>query len=190
MEELHQKYSNLFRENEDLKLRIKYLEMRLEQNEKENGRCTNCHGNSYRENEIDKKTAREENMKHKIIEDENNDPQILEISSLKNEICKYKTLAHNLIEKQKIINKTVNSVLGYELHISENNKKITARSMYSFDENDCVDFLMNETRFDFIPNEFTDTYSKEIDQFIIKGKSVSAFLAHVTLDLFGQTTFQ
>lgn len=201
MEDLHQKYSNLFKENEDLKIRIKYLEMRLEQNEKENGRCINCNELSLPCNES-RKSKHETTFEHQNKEYENNksenadhmnnecDQKDEEIKSLKNEMEKYKALVYKLIEEQKIITKSLGVILGYEYTLSETNRKIILRSIYSFDADDYIIFTFESGGCNLIKNHFTESYSNDIDQLIVKGKSVPAFLAHVTLDLFGKKTFQ
>lgn len=171
MEELYQKYSDLFRENEDLKLRIKYLERRIEQNEKANMKTVSQKCNCI--------------AIEKSISSDNNE----EINTLKKEIEKYKSLVHDCVESHKIMKKGVSALLGYEFDIVDKNK-IVLHSMYSFSEDDCFIFGLENNHFNLTRNQFTETYPKEIDAFILKGRSVSAFLAHVTLDLFGQNTLQ
>ncbi|KRH91844.1 Mitotic checkpoint protein MAD1, partial [Pseudoloma neurophilia] len=164
MEEIHEKYSNLFKENENLKIRIKYLEMKLQKNEKENG----C---------------------QQKLEDQSIDTE-QKIKSLQNDILKYKTLAHETIKNQKTLQKAVSVISGYEFTFIENNTKLIVQSMYSLNEEDRFIFAVDDGRFNLVRNHMTEIYAKDIDTYLVKGRSISALLATVTLDLFSQNTLQ
>lgn len=178
MEDLYQKYSDLFKENEDNKLRIAYLEKKLsEVQEREKFKFQNEENNSNFSCKICKCDENAENNSEKK---ENN---------LRDEIEKHKKLTHEAIQTQKMMSKVMSSLLGYQFtKIDET--RFTLQSMYSFNEEDYFIFSLKENQFDLVRNATIESYSKEMNIFIIKGQSVSAFLAHVTLDLFNQKTFQ
>lgn len=163
MQEIYHKYTELLKENADLKLRISYLQDQLQNIEKENF-------------QISKKTCKCELTENK------HDESSIQKKENSNEEQKRKE-----ITKQQ--RRIISGLFGYKMDIIDN-KKIILRSMYSFDEDDCFIFESEQNSFSMMPSSFTENYRKEIDTFVVKGRSVSAFLAHVTLDLFSQNTLQ
>lgn len=158
MNDLHEKYLAVLKENEELKMRIKILENNLSSNSE----------NKEKENNI--------NENKNIYENKNvNEPDL-------------KNILQNYIKTQKIIKKAIQSLLGFEIIIK--NKTLIFRSIYAFNEDEFFIFEFENENFKLIENEYLKEFRKEVELYILKGKSLPAFLGFVTLELYGQKTMQ
>lgn len=171
MEELYKKYIDVLRENNDLKLRITFLEHKL---------AAGIERSAEKENEENKfllekveQLERERIEKAPESQNENEDPQKLNDH--------YKAIL-------KDFRYSITGFLGYK--IDKKDDQIHFSSLYSFDRNDKFIFQANGKSYEMVNNHFAEGYKKEIDTFVVKGKSVPALMAHVTLDLFSKRTFQ
>lgn len=84
--------------------------------------------------------------------------------------------------------KYVLGLLGYDIEIF--NDRIELLSLYSFHPNDKFIFTIENNSLNLLSNEMTEVYKKEVQDYMAIGKSIPAFLAHVTLDLKNKKTFQ
>ncbi|KAF9763612.1 Mitotic spindle assembly checkpoint protein MAD1 [Nosema granulosis] len=76
---------------------------------------------------------------------------------------------------------------GYQLAVDSEYIQLT--SIYSYDEADAFVFKRSDGSVSLLNNDFANSFSSEIQQFMENGKSIPAFLAAVTLNLFNQKTF-
>ena len=67
--------------------------------------------------------------------------------------------------------------------------EIVFHSLYAFDIEDVFIFRYKSGSMELVNNEFASTWTAEIQNYLIAGKSIPAFLAAVTLDLFNKKTF-
>merc|ERR1711953_199411 len=143
MDNLYDKYTQLQKENDDLKLRYAYMEQKL--------------------NQYEHKINQYEQGKNKTDENDNNSKN---------------TNSDELVKQYKEIQltqrKAISSLLGWKLVIDTD--KIILQSMYSHHEEDKIIFLIDGNGFSLLPTNLTTQYKDSIENYIIKGRSVPAFL--------------
>lgn len=76
---------------------------------------------------------------------------------------------------------------GYQLAVDSEYIQLT--SIYSYDESDAFVFKRSEGSVSLLNNDFANSFTSEIQQYMDNGKSIPALLAAVTLNLFNQKTF-
>ncbi|TBT98862.1 putative mitotic checkpoint protein, partial [Hamiltosporidium tvaerminnensis] len=90
-----------------------------------------------------------------------------------------------LLAKMYLVTK---SMLGYEITFNENN--VILHSSYAFDDEDIFVFEIDDNNSCTLKsNEFVANWKREIDLYLLNGKSVPAFLSAVTLELYNQKTY-
>ncbi|KAM0671454.1 hypothetical protein CWI42_020870 [Ordospora colligata] len=87
----------------------------------------------------------------------------------------------------KTIREYVTGLTGYKMEFRDG--EIVFHSLYAFDTEDVFIFRYKSGSMELVNNEFASTWTAEIQNYLIAGKSIPAFLAAVTLDLFNKKTF-
>lgn len=86
------------------------------------------------------------------------------------------------------IKKYTRGLLGYDMEIKEDTVELL--SLYAFDKSDKIVFQINGKNMNLMGNEFIDEYKEVVDMYLVKGKSIPAFISTITLDLVNKKTFQ
>lgn len=84
--------------------------------------------------------------------------------------------------------KYILGLLGYQFEIKDD--KIELLNLYAFNAEDRLIFQIEEGNLNLISNSFTDEYKNEIESYLVKGKSIPAFVSSITLDLYQKKTYQ
>ncbi|ELQ73900.1 Mitotic checkpoint protein MAD1, partial [Trachipleistophora hominis] len=179
MNELYEKYVNLLKENNDLKLRIAALEHSLS---KIGNTDTAAHEQKENESNAFLVERLEKLEKEKLEWCANSNCTVYRHQE------ELRQLTDHYKEILKDIRKNVTGLLGYKLDVIDD--QVHLHSLYSFDRDDVFTFNVKEDCYEMVNNHFAEGYRKEIDTYVVKGRSVPALLAHVTLDLVSKKTFQ
>lgn len=86
-----------------------------------------------------------------------------------------------------MIRKYVTGLTGYKMEFRDG--EIVFHSLYAFDSEDVFIFRYRSGNMELVNNEFAGSWANEIQNYLISGKSIPAFLAAVTLELFNKKTF-
>lgn len=87
----------------------------------------------------------------------------------------------------KMIREYVTGLTGYKMEFRDG--EIIFHSLYAFDGEDVFIFRYRSGNMELVNNEFAGGWTAEIQNYLVAGKSIPAFLAAVTLDLFNKKTF-
>ncbi|ELA46691.1 hypothetical protein VCUG_01841 [Vavraia culicis subsp. floridensis] len=180
MDELYKKYVDLLKENSTLKLRIAALEHELSKNG-ETGRAVHDHKENENNAFLIERIDRLE--KEKLVWDRagagcTTGAHQEEIKQLNDH---YKAIL-------KDFRTNITGLLGFKVDMIDD--AVHLHSLYSFDRSDVFSFNVNGSCYEMVNNHFAEGYKREIETYVVKGRSVPALLAHVTLDLFSKRTFQ
>lgn len=216
MEELSAKFSEILRENVDLKHKNLDLQFKIANLEQQiNMFRVHRDTNSETEDLISlQKKLIEENIQLKlklserpiIAEDshgmpdltpceaveEKNDSGRLKIISEQNVFLKCKlSQAEDDLEKYKThfkrIFRLIQGLFGYKMVINKDN--IELLSIYAFNSDDLFVFKETGDSVQLLENDFVRAWQKEVELYLIKGRSVPGLLSGVTLELFNTKTF-
>ena len=215
MEDLYNKYKEVLQENNELKHKIIDLTTKLDLYETSTN--TNSTTNNNEENtfliEKQKELIKENIELRKMIYNKENEntEEMKQMSFVNNLILENKKIKEenqNLIylkntnksnneelsselmdykNYNKKFVKIVTALLGYKIEIIGNT--ITLHSIYAFDKEDVFIFNQENDKIMLQSNDFAISWSKEIDSYLINGRSVPAFLSSVTLELFSKKTY-
>lgn len=84
----------------------------------------------------------------------------------------------------------IKSILGYKIIITDKNEYM-AKSIYAFSDDDFFLFRVLEgSRIEFIKTPYLRQWRIFYEKYITQGKSISAFLSAVNLELFNMKTFE
>lgn len=83
--------------------------------------------------------------------------------------------------------KVITGLFGYKVELED--EKITLLSLYAFDKGDVFVFHQQNDSLQLITNDFALTWKNEIQNYLVSGKSLPAFLSCITLELFNKKTF-
>lgn len=83
--------------------------------------------------------------------------------------------------------KVVTGLMGYKIELMD--EKITLLSLYAFDKQDTLVFHQHDDNLQLITNDFALTWQNEIQNYLVNGRSLPAFLSCITLELFNKKTF-
>lgn len=85
------------------------------------------------------------------------------------------------------IREYVTGLTGYRMEFHDG--EIVFHSLYAFDSDDVFIFRYKSGNMELVNNEFAASWGAEIQSYLVAGKSIPAFLAAVTLELFNRKTF-
>lgn len=118
------------------------------------------------------KKLKEENLELRTkLEDVN--PDMVTYERLNKQLTEYRRIA--------------SIFFGYQLSVDSEYIQLT--SVYSYDESDAFVFKRSDGSVCLLNNDFANSFTSEIQQYMENGKSIPAFLSAVTLNLFNQKTF-
>lgn len=84
--------------------------------------------------------------------------------------------------------KYVLGLLGYDMEVMDD--RIELLSLYAFHDTEKFVFTIENNTLNLLSNDMTEAYKGQVQEFLAEGKSIPAFLAHVTMDLWNKKTFQ
>lgn len=169
MDELHRKLSEVLKENTLLKHQLVDLQSSLDAKEQELA--------------MTKESVKLDLYLKKIetLEQENKELKSTSTSAAKEHS------KDELRQYLKMIREYVTGLTGYKMEFRDG--EVIFHSLYAFDSEDVFIFRYKSGNMELVNNEFAGTWTNEIQNYLIAGKSIPAFLAAVTLDLFNKKTF-
>ncbi|EJW03764.1 hypothetical protein EDEG_01959 [Edhazardia aedis USNM 41457] len=193
MDDLFAKYKAVLQENEKLQIELqrqiakaRLLEEELNYVKSQQQTTTNNENfNAIQNLSKNKKQIIENFDEIEMLEDDNLREAKEEINMLKDEMKQKEMLFKEHLIK---VNKFTLGLLGYKMDISDG--QVELLSLYAFDSGDKFVFVENNGSIDMLSNDFAETYEREITEYMVNGKSVPAFLAAVTIDLWNKKTLQ
>lgn len=135
---------------------------------------------------IENQKIKDENAKNVVVEKrlevltEHNNMLKTKISELEAELDSYKIYCKRLM-------KVVTGLLGYKIDLKEDS--ITLLSLYAFDKEDVFVFKQSNDNLQLVTNDFALGWKNEIENYLVRAKSLPAFLSCITLELFNKKTF-
>lgn len=106
---------------------------------------------------------------------------------LKTRIFEMEAELESLKTYRRRFTKVVTGLLGYKIELVD--EKIMLLSLYAFDRGDVFVFHQQNDNLQLITNDFALTWKNEIQNYLVNGKSLPAFLSCITLELFNKKTF-
>eukprot|EP00866_Antonospora_locustae_P002529 jgi/Antlo1/2529/1040 len=106
---------------------------------------------------------------------------------LKTRIFEMEAELESLRTYRRRFKKIITGLFGYKVEIDD--EKITLLSLYAFDKGDVFVFHQQNDSLQLITNDFALTWKNEIQNYLVSGKSLPAFLSCITLELFNKKTF-
>ncbi|KAK1348269.1 putative mitotic checkpoint protein [Hamiltosporidium tvaerminnensis] len=166
--------------------KLKEIHFSLQETIKKNELCLENKENVIKNNDDNGGFLKEEfeNNFNKISKEKENLENNLLQNSINNKNDSMIEL-RTLLAKMYLVTK---SMLGYEITFNENN--VILHSSYAFDDEDIFVFEIDDNNSCTLKsNEFVANWKREIDLYLLNGKSVPAFLSAVTLELYNQKTY-
>ncbi|KAH9411936.1 putative mitotic checkpoint protein [Ordospora pajunii] len=205
MDELHNRLAAILDENTSLKRKVADMQHTIDSQQHElltarKSRDTSAH--LKRIAELEQENTRlismhcckhsqcnqnVENINHMAQEGKN------AIKSSPGTECRIEPAAHKHDEPDelrrylRIIREYVTGLTGYKMEFKDG--EIIFHSLYAFNTEDVFIFRYKSGSMELVNNEFAGAWNAEIQNYLITGKSIPAFLAAVTLELFNKKTF-
>ncbi|ADM11085.1 putative MAD domain-containing protein [Encephalitozoon intestinalis ATCC 50506] len=197
MEELYRKFSETLRENTSLRHQIVDLESALSSKEQELLMAKESSGlGQYlrRIESLERENKRLKDMVERAGQDncegENINPNAI-MSEEKTENGTHRSETKDpsgeLRQYLKTIREYVTGLTGYKMEFRDG--EIIFHSLYAFDSEDVFIFRYKSGNMELVNNDFAASWATEVQNYLIAGKSIPAFLAAVTLELFNKKTF-
>jgi mitotic spindle assembly checkpoint protein MAD1 len=182
MDELYKRFNEVVKENTRLKHQTIDLQSTLEMKEQELNllKCTSgadAYLETIRHLEAENRRLRSMHEKENQLENSGGSVEAEECGGSKEELKKL----------MKNIRNYVTGLVGYRMDF--NGDEIVCHSLYAFSKEDAFVFKDQDGEIQLMVNDFACAYEKEIQTYLTRGKSIPAFLAAVTLDLFSKSTF-
>lgn len=197
MEELYRKFAEILKENTALRHQIVDLQSALASKEQELSMARESSGISQYLKKIE--SLEQENKRLRdvagkdgngIYEGENTNPNIpgsKERTGGSIQSGGEKDPNDELRQYFRTIREYVTGLTGYKMEFRDG--EIIFHSLYAFDSEDVFIFRYRSGSMELVNNEFAASWASEIQNYLITGKSIPAFLAAVTLELFNKKTF-
>ncbi|KAG5859535.1 mitotic checkpoint protein [Encephalitozoon hellem] len=197
MEELYRKFAETLKENTALRHQIIDLQSALAAKEQELSMARESSGASQYLKKIESLEQENKRLRsiagkddHKSHEEENLNPKV-SVGREKTEgsiqAGGERSPNDELRQYLRTIREYVTGLTGYKMEFRDG--EIVFHSLYAFDSEDVFIFRYKSGSMELVNNEFAASWASEIQNYLIAGKSIPAFLAAVTLELFNKKTF-
>ncbi|AFN82558.1 putative MAD domain-containing protein [Encephalitozoon romaleae SJ-2008] len=197
MEELYRKFAETLKENTALRHQIVDLQSALASKEQELSMARESSGITHHLKKIESLEQENKRLRdaadkdgHRIYEGENmnpNTPASKERTESIAQASEEKDPNNELRQYLRTIREYVTGLTGYKMEFRDG--EIIFHSLYAFDSEDVFIFRYKSGSMELVNNEFAASWASEIQNYLIAGKSIPAFLAAVTLELFNKKTF-
>ncbi|CAD25121.1 hypothetical protein [Encephalitozoon cuniculi GB-M1] len=194
MEELYRKFTETLKENTSLRHQVVDLQSALSEREQELSMAREASGIAQYLKKIE--LLEQENKRLRdMVEGTDAEHDGAENISPNVPINTGKTRSRQADETRDLelrqylrtIREYVTGLTGYKMEFRDG--EIIFHSLYAFDSEDVFIFRYKSGSMELVNNEFAATWASEIQNYLITGKSIPAFLAAVTLELFNKKTF-